>query len=328
MELTQLKYFVAIAETLSFTDAAARVHVSQPALSYQMKKLEEELGTRLFERKGRTITLTADGELFLPLSQGLLSRASEAIRLLRNHSGIETGEVRMGANPSVAAYLMPSLIGSFHQVFPRVRIEMVEGADLDLAHRVHTGALDFAVVTAPGPPQTLEVVPLGKEDLLVITPPGHRLTTRPVVDLGELAGEDFVLPDTTFNLTLQIIDACRRAGFEPRVAYQAGSLHSVKNFVRQGLGISIVPELAVEGLGCEGLAVLGVKGGLTRELSLIRGRDRSVNRAAQVLMMHVRASVAQHMRNPAPGLFAHTYVGPAGPAGSAGEPGGAAVETD
>jgi DNA-binding transcriptional LysR family regulator len=299
VELTQLRYFVTIAETLSFTEAAGLVHVSQPALSYQMRRLEEELGTRLFDRKSRKIALTPDGELLLPLAQAVLARADEAVRLLRDHSGVEAGEVHMGGNPSVVTYLVPALIASFHQVFPRVRIEVVEGGDLDLQHRVYSGALDFAIVTAPGAPQTLDVTPLGKEDLLVAVPPAHRLAGRTSIELSELAFEDFVLPVTAYNLTQQLIDACRRAGFEPRAAYRASSLESVKNFVREGLGVSVLPNIALNGPGREGLAVIQVQGGLTRELNLIRGKDRSVSRAAHVLMTHMRSSIVKHMKYPA-----------------------------
>ena len=300
MELVQLKYFVSIAETLSFTRAAEVVHVSQPALSYQMRRLEEELGTRLFDRKGRGITLTPDGELFLPLAQTVLARAAEAVRVLRESAGDEAGEVRMGGNSSVATHLVPALLASFHQVFPKVRVEVFEGGDLELQQRVHSGSIDFAVVTAPGSPQTLDVVRLGTEDLLVATPLGHRLAGRASIDLAELAFEDFVLPTDAFNLATQLVDACRRAGFEPRVAYRAGSVEAIKNFVRMGLGVSIMPSVALSGSAREGLAILTVEGGLTRELSLIRGKDRAMTRAAQVLMAHVRASVVEHMRRPQP----------------------------
>lgn len=301
MELTQLKYFVTIAETLSFTGAAELLHVSQPALSYQMRRLEGELGTQLFRRSGRRISLTSDGDLFLPLARSVLSRASEAVRLLQDRSGVETGDVRLGANPSVGTYLLPAVVASFHEAFPRVRVELAEGGDLELQHRVYSGSLDFAVVTAPGSPQSLEVVPLGSEEVLVTTSLRHRLAERRAIDLSELAFDDFVLPTNAFNLATQVVDACRRAGFEPRVAYQAGSIESVKNFVRQGLGVSMLPSLALGGMGREGLAVLEVKGGLTRALNLIRGKDRSHTRAAQVLMAHVRARVVERMKYPVSG---------------------------
>ena len=112
MELFQLKYFVNIADTLSFSRSAESLHVSQPALSHQMQQLERELGTKLFDREHRKIKLTPSGEVFLPLAQAVLFRADEAIRVLKEHMGVETGDVRMGCNPSVATYVAPKMLAT------------------------------------------------------------------------------------------------------------------------------------------------------------------------------------------------------------------------
>lgn len=290
MELIQLKYFVSIAETLSFTRSAQALHVSQPALSYQMRRLETELGTRLFDRGGRKIALTPSGEIFLPLAQAVLFRADEAVRVLREHMGVEAGEVRMGCNPSVATYVLPGLIASFRASFPRVLVQLVEDGDVELIQGVLEGSIDFAVVTAPGSPQALDAVPLPSEDMLVVVAPNHRFATRRRVALSELAYESFVFGSESFNVTIQSIEACRRAGFEPRVAYRTGSLESVKNFVRQGLGISILPRMALDGMNGEGLALIETEDGLTRSFNLIRGKDRSTTGAARALMLHVSTS--------------------------------------
>jgi LysR family transcriptional regulator, transcription activator of glutamate synthase operon len=295
MELTQLRYFVTIAETMSFTGAAESLHISQPALSYQMRNLERELGTRLFDRKGRRIELTADGELFLPLAQSVLYRANEAVRVLREHMGAGEGEVRLGCNPSVATYIVPSMLTEFRKDYPHVKVHSVEAGDLDLQHLVQAGTVDFAVVTALGSAQLLDVTPLGTEYLRIITSVRHPFAGRLSLDLRELVDQEFVLAEESYNITGQIRDACRRAGFEPRGTYEASSLEAVKNFVRQGLGVSILPAIALEGLGRTALAVIAVEGGLTRDLSLIVAKDRSLTRAAQVLIAQVKRSVTQHM---------------------------------
>jgi DNA-binding transcriptional LysR family regulator len=298
MELSQLKYFVTIAETLSFTGAAELVHVSQPALSYQMGRLETELGVKLFNRHGRSISLTSDGEVFLPMALGVLSRANEAIRTVRDHSGVEAGEVTMGVAPSLAAYLVPDMLASFHNVFPRVRVDLVEDGDLQLQQRILTGTMDFAIVANPGSPQSLDVAALGSEDLLAVTSLTHRLAQQVLIDLPTLHSENFVLPTDSYQLTTQIIHACRRAGFEPNVAYHAASLETLKNLVRVGLGVSILPSTALAGSARENLSVLRIKDGLTRELFLIRAKDRDFTQAAQVLLTHVRTAVTDTMPYP------------------------------
>jgi LysR family transcriptional activator of glutamate synthase operon len=295
MELIQLKYFTTIAEAMSFTAAAELLHVSQPALSYQISNLERELGTRLFERKGRKIDLTADGKVFLPLAQGVLFRANEAVRILQEHIGTEVGEVQIGCLPCVAEYLMPAVLAEFHQHHPGVRVDVVESEDLELQRLIQSGSIDFAVVTLPGSPHATDISPLGTEYLRVVTSVRHRLAGRPSLGLRELSGEDFVLGQSSSALTARIMEACRLAGFEPKVTCQAGSLEAVKNHVRQGLGVSILPAISLEGLGRQALAVIGIEGGMTRDLSLIAARDRSLTHASHVLMSLVKDTVMQHM---------------------------------
>ncbi len=300
MELSQLKYYVTIADTLSFTKAAELLRVSQPALSYQMRRLEIELGTKLFDREHRKVALTPDGKVFLPLAQAVLFRADEAVRVLREHLGAEAGEVRMGSNPSVAAYVLPGLLSSFRRSFPRVSVNVVEGGDIELQEAVVEGTVDFAVVTAPGSPQTLEVIPLGAEELLLAVPAGHRLSNRAVVHLADLTDEEFVFPTTSFNVTMQFVDSCRRVGFEPKVAYHTGSFESVKCFVREGLGISTLPRMALYAGGNEGLAMIPINEAPLRELNLIRGKDRSVAGATRALMDHIATELSRTLAALAP----------------------------
>ena len=322
MELIQLRYFVTIAETMSFTAAAELLHVSQPALSYQIKRLEVELGTLLFDRTSRRISLSPDGEVFLPLAQAVLYRADEAVRILQEHLGVEVGEVRVGCNPSVSTYLFPGVLAAFHKAYPRVRVEIVEGGDQELQQSVQQGALEFAIVTAPGSPRTLDVAPLGSEGLMIIAPLTHPLAGRDSIELGALAHEDFVLATNAFNLTTYTIDACRRAGFEPRVVYRAGSVEAVKNLVRQGLGVSIMPEMALKGSGKESLAVMTLDGGMERELNLILGKDRSITRAAEALMSQVRVSLGGLLRQPQPAETADAGPADASQAATSGTPAG------
>ncbi len=301
MELAQLRHFVTIAETLSFTKAAELAHISQPALSYQMKRLEEELAVKLFSRRGRSIALTAEGEIFLPMSQSLLSRANEAVRMVRDHSGVETGEVNLGLLPSVANYLAPEILASFHQVFPRVRVNIIENGDLILQQLVSAGTAEFAIVGEAGSFHTLDAVPLGSENLLAITSPSHRLANESVIELTQLRNEEFVLPAPYHRFRDQIVEACRRAGFEPKLAYSAGSLGTLKGLVRAGLAVSIVPTMALRGMGRNALAVLRLKQRLTRELYLVRSNDRDLSSAAQVLLTHMRSAVSLNMDSPSPG---------------------------
>ncbi len=309
MELLQLRYFVAIAETRSFTEAAKRQHVSQPALSYQIKRLENEIHARLFERTSRRVSLTSDGQAFLALAQGVLTRADEALQMMEERLGVETGEVTFGTLPSVGAHVVPHILQTFRRNFPGVRVTLHEGATTELERSVLDGELDFAIVQIPKALDALEVTPLLSEELLLTVPVDHPLAQRPVVSLTELADEDFIGLEGSFLLTQQIVDACRRAGFEPRISYETGALESVRSFIRHELGIGILPRLATEDYEREGLKAIPLEEALTRDLNLIRGKHRYAAVATRALMVHVRTTILADFGPPGSGDTAGTGTG-------------------
>jgi DNA-binding transcriptional LysR family regulator len=295
MELAQLKYFITIAETLSFTLAAETLKVSQPALSYQIIRLEAELGTKLFDRSKRRIRLTGDGEYFLPMAQLVLFNADEATRSLRDHVGLEASEVTIGSNPSVATYLMPQLLASFRKEYPRIRISLVEDNDAELQAGVVDGSIDFAIVTAAASPGSVRVEYLTSEDIVVALPLDHRLAGRRNVTLAELATEDFVSPSDTFRVTTQFVDHCHRAGFEPRIIFQVGSFESAKSLVHQCNCAAMLPTMALTPDDGQNLALIPLEDGWQRELSLIQSKDHSIGRSAKALLSHIQVNLPKQV---------------------------------
>lgn len=291
MELTQLRYFIAVADTRNFTEAAARLHVSQPALSYQIKRLENELGARLFDRTSRKVNLTLDGRTFLPLAQAVLAKADEAVRAMEERLGVETGQVNLGCIPSAGAYIVPTILATFRRSFPGITVRVFEaGANL-LERGVLDGEIDFAIVSTPGSPENLEVTPLLAEELLLVVPHHHPLAERSAVSLRDLQHEPLIVLGGAFTLGAILIDACRRAGFEPQVAYETGTLESVKSFVRHDLGVAVLPRLAMQGPPDGVLVTVPFREPLSRELTMIKAKDRYTTVAARALMVHVRATV-------------------------------------
>lgn len=291
MELNQLRYFIAVAETKNFTEAAARLHVSQPALSYQIKRLENELGARLFDRTSRKVSLTIDGRTFLPLAQSVLLKAEEAVRVMEERLGVVTGRAHFGCIPSAAAYIVPPILASFRRNFPGIEVSLVEAGAGELERAVLDGAVDFAIVSDPNTPESLEVTPLLSEELLLAVPSHHRFAGLPTIALRALADEPLVMLDSSFTLGPQVIEYCRKAGFEPRIAYQTGALESVKSFVRNELGIAILPKMAFQTTDGDTLSVIPFTETLRRQLNLVRSKDRYVTVAARALMVHVRSTI-------------------------------------
>ncbi len=291
MELNQLRAFVAVAEARSFTRAESLLHLSQPAISRQIAKLETELGTRLFERYGRRVECTPDGRLLLPLARNIVARTDDASRLMREHVGTVSSSVRFGSTGQVFAHLLAPTLASFMKMYPQVRLDLVEREDVLLEEAVRNGEIDCAVVTAWGSPWVTTSRVLTEEILLVV-PQGHRLASGPPVSLSSLADEPLILPGHSMNISNLIMDLCRRAGFEPRVPYRVNYLELMKALLRQGLGIALVPKMLIVPETMEGLVAVSLKERPVRSLDLIYLREHPVPIAARALMIHLRASIA------------------------------------
>jgi LysR family transcriptional regulator, transcription activator of glutamate synthase operon len=297
MELDQLRSFVAVAEARSFTRAAALVHLSQPAISRQVSRLEKELGADLFERYGRRVECTANGELLLPLARAIVSRADEAARLIREHVGMVSSRVRFGSSGIVFAHLLPPILAPFLQSYPKIHLELIEREDSLLEEAVANGEIDCAIVTGWGSPRA-SVLRLLTEEIFLVVSQNHRLAGRSSVSLSELANEPLLLPSLTLNMANFLTDACRRAGFEPRVPYRVNYLELSKVYVRQGMGVSLLPKMGLNPSSLDGLVVIPLTEKLTRDLNLIYSGEHPLSAAARAFTIHLRTGLAESQARP------------------------------
>lgn len=246
MEIHQLRYFCAVAETGSFTRAAEREQVAQPSLSQQVIKLEEELGVRLFDRLGRTVRLTDLGQIFLPRARVILNELKAAKEEVTDKQFSATGPVAVGVIPTIAPYFLPPRISNFCRKFPQASVTVFEDITARLMDRLRGGLIDMAVMALPTRGPDLECFPLRTERLFAIVPKDHRLAKQQSVTLRDLRNESFLLlrDDHCFRETA--IEVCKRARILPRVIFESGQFSSIVAMVGAGMGISIVPEMALE----------------------------------------------------------------------------------
>ncbi|MFH0915487.1 MAG: LysR family transcriptional regulator [bacterium] len=291
MELDLLKSFLAVAEARSFSRAARAMHSTQPTLSRQIARLESEFGTQLFERYGRHVECTVSGQLLLPLAQAIVTRADEAVSLLREQAGAGPSTVRFGAVGNVFALLLTPILVSFLEAYPKVSVDLIEKDDAQLEEAVISGELDCAVMTPWGSTRAATQYLLTEEILLVV-PHGHRLANHSAVALSMLARESILLPRATMNAGNIVADALRRAGFEPKFSYRANYPELTKALVRRGLGVAPMPKMLVAPETLEGLIAIPFESPLARDLNLVYPRDRPLTAAARALMVHVRAGVS------------------------------------
>lgn len=296
MELDLFRSFVAVAEERSFSRAARVLHTTQPTLSRHISRLEAELGVRLFDRYGRHVECTANGQLLLPMAQAIVTRADQAVSLLREQAGGGASSVRFGAYGSIFALLLTPPLASFAAAYPRVTINLLERDDAHLEEAVISGELDAAVITPWGSARTAGHQLL-TEDILLVLPEGHRLAGEPTVPLSALARESVLVPPSTVNAGNIVIDAFRRAGIEPTFSYRATYPELTKALVRKGLGLAAMPRILLEPGTMEGLVAIPFTESLTRDLMLIYPRDRLLSAVARALIMHVRMGAAEYVKN-------------------------------
>jgi DNA-binding transcriptional LysR family regulator len=244
MEIHQLRYFVAVAQTGNFSRAAERCHVSQPSLSQQILKLEHRLGQPLFNRLGRKAVLTDAGRLLLDRAMSILGSIDDAERRLRAGDESQGGRLAVGAIPTIAPYLLPPTLEGFVRRCPNVELIVREDVTERLVSAVVEGELDLSIVALPIPDDRLEAEPLLSEPLLVALAPGHPLTRRRRITIQDLAAERFILLNEMHCLGEQVVNFCRANECQPQIACRSAQLATLQSLIALRQGVSLLPEMA------------------------------------------------------------------------------------
>jgi LysR family transcriptional regulator, hydrogen peroxide-inducible genes activator len=242
MELDQLRYFLRIAETKSFTRAAELLFVSQPALSRSVQKLEEELGVPLFVRKSRVVELSDSGSKFKIRAEQILTLVDDTKAQLTDDG--KTGRVRIGAIPTVAPYFLPTFLKTFAKNFTEAIAEVYEDTTKNLLHQLTQGEIDFAVMALPVNEKHMEVESLFEEELLLALPRHHELCDKAQIRLKDLEQIPFVMLDEPHCLSTTILSFCRNRSLQPVIVGRTNQLSTVQELVSLNHGISMVPRMA------------------------------------------------------------------------------------
>ncbi|TXH05700.1 MAG: LysR family transcriptional regulator [Nevskiaceae bacterium] len=277
MELRHLRYFVAVAEERHFTRAAKALGMGQPPLSQQVQALERELGTPLFRRLPRGVALTEAGQVFLEDARRILRDAAQAAERARRVARGEQGRIRVGMINSAPFHpLVPQVVREFRKRYPNVALTLEERTTPGLAAAVRNETVDLAFVRPLlETDRALAQEPLLDEEMLVALPLDHPLSGRARIPLLALSIEPFVLFPRLVGAGLhdEIIDACRKAGFSPRVVQETSQVTSIVNLVAAGLGVSIVPA-SMQQANIEGVAYRPIRRPAPKaRLSLLYRRD-------------------------------------------------------
>lgn len=247
MEMHQLRYVVAVARTGNFSRAAEQCHVAQPSLSQQVQKLEDELGERLFDRMKREAKLTAHGEVFLRRAVKILEEVDAAKREAVDAQSLLRGTLTVGVLPTIAPYLLPEVMAEFAAEFPGLEIVVQEDTTARLLKLAHSYEVDLALASQPIQDPRLEVRELFAEELLLALPPGHPLTRKRSVAIGDLEHERLIVMKEGHCLGDQVLGFCDRHDLKPKISFRSAQLETVQALVCSGLGISLIPAMAARG---------------------------------------------------------------------------------
>ena len=291
MEVHQLRYFVALARMGNFSRAAGVCHVTQPSLSQQIKKLEEELEETLLVRRmnqSRT-TLTEAGHVLLKHAVRVLDEIDAAYRAIEDHSDLGRGSVAMGVIPTVAPYLLPDLVTASQDEYPQLRLELREDREDSLLSQLRAGEIHAAVLSSPVA-EDFVLYPLFQEPLFLCLPEDdERLAHRSVATLDDLRAAPFLLLHQDHCLSGQIEHFCTHHAVSLNVAFRSSQLETIKSMVRSGIGLSLIPEMAMDPSQAEGLAYLPVTPRITREIAIVHHGNQPLSRATEALLRFVQS---------------------------------------
>lgn len=298
MEIHQLRYVCAVADTGSFSRAAERCQIAQPSLSQQVLKLEKDLGAKLFDRLGRGIRLTDAGRAFLPHARAILEQTEAARTSVAEKSADARGAVTVGVIPTIAPYLMPRYTAAFAKRYPEAKLRIVEETTPLLVEGLRNLSIDLAILAAPLRHKDLQLFPIRTEPLFAVLPKEHPRAAVESIALKSLRGEPFVMLRDGHCFRDLSLATCTHARITPNIAFESDQFSSILGMVAAGVGISLVPEMAIDrNAACRYVRLSDSRATRTIVAAVMRGR--TLNRVQQAFLFGIQGKVER--RNGAAG---------------------------
>lgn len=288
MELNQLRYFLSVAELGSFSKAAACCFVSQPALSTQIQKLENELGKKLLDRTRPKVVPTEAGRILLGRAKRILAQMEIAKREIQVANEVKVGNLTFGVLPTIAPHFLPQVIVAFREKCPNIGLAILEDTTARLLQMISDHQLDFAVASPPIKEDGFEVEELFTEELLLALPERNPLCSKEKIRMDDLQSEHFILLHEGNCVSDQILNFCNRHGFTPRIALRSGQISTVQSLIRAGMGISLIPQMAAidesPGIIYRSLD----KSKPTRVIAVVKAQKHHSRKAVEDFLSHLR----------------------------------------
>jgi LysR family transcriptional regulator, hydrogen peroxide-inducible genes activator len=296
MELHQLRYFIAVADTSSFSRGAEQCGIAQPSLSQQIRKLENSLGTKLFDRLGRTIALTEAGRTLLPEARRIIGSVEQVQNAIAGGS-IGAGQLTVGAIPTIAPYLLPGALKRFRKSHPDCQLTLREDFTERLVDSLVNCELDCAITSTPIEHDLIATETIGTERLLVAAAKGTPLPPGKALRLADLRDQPAVVLHEMHCLGRQIQGFCAGSRIAPRIVCRSTQLATVLELVGLGLGVSIVPEMCANADRSRLREYVPIgRGGPERDIAIAWRRDRTRSAGAEAFAREVVTELDRAIR--------------------------------
>ncbi|WNJ16845.1 LysR substrate-binding domain-containing protein [Pontibacter sp. G13] len=301
MTLTQFSYVVALDTYQNFADAARHCHVTQPTLSTQIKKLEEELGVLLFDRSKKPVIATSIGQRIVRQAKRVLEEAQRIPEMIQVESGLFSGDLNVGIIPTLSPYLLPLFVTRFMEQFPHVNLIIHELMTHQILEKLDKGMLDFGILVSPLPNRELRIDPLFYEAFVVYLSANHPFTQKDSLSLSELDVQEMWLLKEGHCFRNQSMRICAKQSFDQQrhqLKFESGSLETLKRMVDMQHGYTLLPELAVQELDPSRRALLKpfAEPKPVREVSLVTRKDYLKEELLDAFKQTLLAYIPEEMR--------------------------------
>jgi DNA-binding transcriptional LysR family regulator len=292
MDFSQLRTLLLLAREGNMTRSAAKLHLTQPAVSAQLARLEDEVGQRLFDRTPKGMVLTESGRVFCDFARAAIEKIDEGKKALASLDGLERGSVRIGGGATATTYLLPPLLGRFLERYPSIKVFVREESSQAVVTSVLEGELDLGIVTLPIQDRYSSRICVEnwvRDELYLLVPPGHRLAGRKGFAWPDLEGTPLVLFQAGSSVRNILDQRLFAAAIDADVVMELRSIESIKQMVAQGIGAAFVSRFALS-TGSTHLGLRCREAPIDRRLAIITHAERSPSRAAAALLEELRSA--------------------------------------
>jgi DNA-binding transcriptional LysR family regulator len=299
MNLHHLKVFLAVAQTGSISAGAARLFISQPAVTREVRELEARLRLPLFDRQSRGVSLTAAGQRLLPYAERIFALEQAAERDLQAFANLGCGELALGASATLGSYLLPALIARFHQQYPQLQLSLQIGNTAASLRQLERNDITLAFIEGPFDREQFSHRQLGTDALLPVASPQHPLANRSELSPAELAATPLLIRELGSGTRTTLEQAYQALGLQPHIAMALGNSEALKRSLLAGQAVAWISELAVQDeLHSGQLRCLAVSGmSISRDLHAVWRREHSLSPAADALLSQVHDALKTSKSN-------------------------------